>query len=149
MGVIWGVQPYDLKCKGMAQEQGVNLNYPTEGNRLPTVGEIRAALKSIEGLRFKESWVPKGGEWQASIQTEDDSTIINVMGATGDSSPPKDIWLEKGFDQTVAEILAPFAVNCGYLFVTDDRDSSFFIITPDGPLFSNDEEEGEDSEEDS
>jgi hypothetical protein len=132
MGVIWGVAPFNAGIRDRIKALGVSVDYPLDGNRLPTVAEMRAALAANKDLRWEGSEAPKEGSWDASIQNGDDGTILNLEGVADPSSPPRDLWLEKGSPELIAEILEPLAASCGYLFVNNDSDYGFFFIVGPG-----------------
>jgi hypothetical protein len=47
---LWLVSAFDAKAKDCCRELGIDANFPDNGNRLPSVEEIRAARVSVVGL---------------------------------------------------------------------------------------------------
>ena len=132
MGVIWGVAPFNAELRDRVKALGVTVDHPIEGNRLPTVAEVRAALDASDELRWEGSEGPTDGSWDASVAHGEDSTILNLTGVADASDAPKDLWLEKGSEELIAEILELLVPACGVLFVNNDADHDFFFIVGPG-----------------
>ncbi len=126
---MWLVDPFDTEAQKRFEDR-VRAEYPTSGNRLPTVAEIRKALSDTEDFEFQDDGEPREGRWEAWIDSDSMSTELSLSGVTTASSPPASFVLHKGSVELVADILERLVPCCGHLVVTNDSDDEFFIVGP-------------------
>jgi hypothetical protein len=130
MAVMWIVDPFDADAQQRIAERCTKAEYPTSGNRLPTIAEIRKALSSMEEFEFRDGGEPREGRWEAWVDDSYTSTELSLSGVTTASSAPKSFILHKGSVELVADILERLVPCCGHLIVTNDSDDDFFIVGP-------------------
>jgi hypothetical protein len=130
MGVIYVVVPLTADVHEQLRE--VNVSFPSEQGRHPTLNEIREAVRRLPDISAKEHGPLPSGEWQVAVdqaveKNQHAGTLICAYDVT-DPNTPCQLCFEKGSPQLIVAILHELSAATGPLVAFPDTEEAPAVV---------------------